>query len=54
MTMLEDSPERVDLTGLLHGHPGTDETGDQAAGQREARKGAGVKTARSARVHLLV
>lgn len=35
----EDSPERVDLTGLLHGDPGADETGDEAAGEREDRTG---------------
>lgn len=32
-----NSPKGVDLTGFLHGHPGTDETGDQTAGQREER-----------------
>lgn len=33
-----NSPKRVDLAGFLHGHPGTDEAGDQTAGQRGERK----------------
>lgn len=33
-----NSPEGEDLTGFLHGHPGTDETGDQTAGA-EGRTG---------------
>lgn len=61
----EDSPERVDLTGLLHGDPGADETGDEAAGEREDRtgedrvEGGGAETeagatARSATVHRML
>lgn len=32
-----NSPKWVDLTGFLHGHPGTDETGDQTAGNRKVK-----------------
>ncbi len=32
-----NSPKWESLTGFLHGHPETDETGDQTAGQREER-----------------
>lgn len=36
---MENSPKREELTGFLHGHPVTDETGDQTGGETEDKKG---------------
>lgn len=34
----ENSPKGEELTGFLHGHPVTDETGDQTGGETEDKK----------------
>lgn len=36
---MENSPKGEELTGFLHGHPVTDETGDQTGGETEDKKG---------------
>lgn len=43
---MANSPKGVDLTRLLHGDPGADETGDEAAGERKDRVGGSKDTGR--------